>query len=302
MQLKSLTVAVTGSRRASELAHLIANFGGVPYVAPTVGIEVQEDVDLQVQGLVHRIVAGEFDYAVFMTGPGVYRLMATAQKLGVEREVLDRLNRILVIARSSKPQRVLERYNVRVHLVPSDNTSEGIARGMARRDLRGKRVAILWYGDAQVLLRDTLEKGGAHVVESMAYKYSLELGQRGAEVLAAVGFKYTPPDERKMLQLIDDLVGGTIHIITFTSPPSARNLFRYAEAHGRDQELRRALNEQVLVVAVGPPTRRIIEEHRVIVDVMPAVYKLGPMVRAIVDYLEHCPPDDWKKALAGIPA
>lgn len=84
MQLKGLTVAVTGSRRASELAHLISNFGGIPYVAPKVGIEVEEEVDRQLEDLVRRIVGGDVDYAVFMTGPWVYRLMATAERLGVE--------------------------------------------------------------------------------------------------------------------------------------------------------------------------------------------------------------------------
>jgi len=301
MGLKGLTVAITGSRRASELAHLISNFGGVPYVAPTVGIEVQEDVDLQVEDLVRRFVAGEFDYAVFMTGPGVYRLISTAQKLGLERELIDILNRIYIVARSHKPQKILERYGVRVSLVPSDNTSEGIALEMERLDLHGKGVAILWYGDSHSILRETLEQRGAKAFEAMAYKYSLELEQRGAEVLAAVGFKYVSPDEKNILQLIDDLVAGTIHIITFTSPPSARNLFRFAEAHGLDEELRRSLNQHVLVVAVGPPTRRAIEEHRVDVDVMPEVYKLGPMVRAIVDYLEHRLTRDGKKAFAGVP-
>ena len=297
-----MTVAVTGSRRASEQAQLISKFGGVPYVAPTVGIEVQEGLDLQTERLVHRIVGGEFDYAVFMTGPGVYRLISTAQRLGVEHEVVEILNRTYVIARSQKPQKVLERYGVRVSLVPSDNTSEGIAAEMVKFDLRGKSVAILWHGDSHAMLRETLERGGATVFEAMAYTYSLELGERGAEVLSALGFKSLPPDERRILDLIHDLDKGLIHIITFTSPPSAKNLFRFAEGHELDDDLRQSLNQQVVVVAVGPPTRRAIEENRVNVDVMPDVYKLGPMMRAIVDYLAQGLPRDGKKVLAGIPS
>ncbi|MGH9366711.1 MAG: uroporphyrinogen-III synthase, partial [Thermoanaerobaculia bacterium] len=246
MGLKGLTVAVTGSRRASELAQLITNMGGIPYVAPTVGIDVQEDLDLQTEGLAHKIAGGEFDYAVFMTGPGVYRLMSTAERLGVDHEVVEILNRTYVIARSQKPQKVLEKYGIRVTLVPSDNTSEGIAAEMVKLDLRGKSVAILWHGDSHAMLRETLENGGAKVAEAMAYTYSLELGERGAEVLAAVGFKSLPPDERRILELIHDLDKELIHIITFTSPPSARNLFRFAGAHGMDDRLERALNDKVV--------------------------------------------------------
>ncbi len=289
MGLRGLTVAVTGSRRASELAQLIANFGGVPYVAPTVGIEVQEDLDHQTEELIHKIVEGAFAYVVFMTGPGVYRLMSTAQHLVLEREVVDVLNRTYVVARSQKPQRVLEKSGIGVSLVPRDNTSEGIAAEMAKFDLSGKGVAILWHGDSYPMLREALEGRGARVFEAMTYQYSLDLEKRGADLLEAAGFKYIPPGESKMLQLIDDLVRGRIHVITFTSPPSARNLFRFAEAHGRDIDLRRSLNEAVVVVAVGPPTRRAIVQEEVHVDVMPDVYKLGPMVKATVEYLAEVP-------------
>lgn len=300
MGLQGLTVAVTGSRRASEQAELVSKFGGVPYVAPTVGIEVQDEADVQTAELVRRLVGGEFAYAVFMTGPGVYRLVSTAQKLSVEPQLIDVLNRIVVVARSSKPQKVLQKYGVRVNLVPSDNTSEGIAAEMAKLDLGGKAVAILWYGESQSVLRETLERGGARVSEAMAYMYSLELEPRGAEVLAAVGFKSIPPEDQKILQLIDDLVQGKIHVVTFTSPPSARNLFRFAEAHTLDGDLRRSLNEDVVVVAVGPPTRRAVEENNVSVDVMPDVYKLGPMMKATVDYLAQDEPRSRKRALARI--
>jgi uroporphyrinogen-III synthase len=297
MGLEGLTVAVTGSRRASELAQLVTNMGGIPYVAPTVGIEVQEDLDLQTERLIHTIVGGEVDYAVCMTGPGVYRLMSTAQRLGVEHQVVEVLNRTYVIARSQKPQKVLEKYGIRVTMVPSDNTSEGIAAEMAKFDLRSKSVAILWHGDSHAMLREALERGGATVFEAMAYTYSLELGERGAEILSAVGFKSLPPDERRILELIHDLDKGLIHILTFTSPPSAKNLFRLAEAHDLDDGLRRALNETVVVVAVGPPTRRAIEENGVSVDVIPDVYKLGPMMRATVDYLAQDRSDRRKRGI-----
>jgi hypothetical protein len=38
MSLRGITVAITSSRRASELASIVRKFGGVPYIAPTIGI------------------------------------------------------------------------------------------------------------------------------------------------------------------------------------------------------------------------------------------------------------------------
>ena len=302
MRLQGLTVAITGSRRAAELAHLVSTFGGVPYVAPTVGIDVPADGDVQVEGLVRRLVSGAFEYAVFMTGPGVYLLISKAEQLGVQREMVDRLNRLAVVARSHKPQKVLEHYGVRVSLVPTDNTAEGIAAAMMGHDLQGQRVAILWHGAPTPVLRQALEKRGAEVFEVQAYVYAPALEQSGAEVLGALGFKYVRPEHQKVLQLIRDVLQGTIHVMTFTSPPAARNLFRVAEAHGLRTELGRQLNANVLVVAVGPPTRRAIEEHGVGVEVMPEIYKLGPMVRAIADYVADPPPSPKAAILAGVPS
>lgn len=298
MGLEGLTVAVTGSRRASELARLISNFGGTPYVAPTVGIEVVAEGDGEVEDFVRRLVGGEVDHAVFLTGPGAYLVLSRARQLGLERELVDTLNRIGVVARSQKPQKVLEGWGVRVGLVPADNTSEGIAEAMKALDLRDKRVGIVWYGASRPVLREVLEGAGAKVFETMAYRYAAELGPNGAEVLGALGFKYVRPEAERVLQLIGDLLRGAIQILTFTSPPAARNLFRFAGAHGLDGDLRRCLDEAVLVVAVGPPTRSAVEEHGVRVDVMPEVFKLGAMVRATVDYLAGPRPAHQTKALA----
>ncbi len=50
-------------------------------------------------------------------------------------------------------------------------------------------------------------------------------------------------------------------------------------------ELLKAMNFDTIVVAVGMPTRNEIEKHDVNVDVMPDVYKMGPMIKALADYV-----------------
>jgi len=41
-------------------------------------------------------------------------------------------------------------------------------------------------------------------------------------ILAAVGFKFLPPEEQRILELIHDLGQGRIDVITFTSPMNAK--------------------------------------------------------------------------------
>src|SRR5215208_2807782 len=100
MSLAGLTVAITGSRRASELAHLVTSFGGRPYFAPTVGIEASQDLSKEAEFFINKIVEERVDYVVFMTGPGVYSLMSAAKNLRMEKKFVEALQKTIVIARS----------------------------------------------------------------------------------------------------------------------------------------------------------------------------------------------------------
>ncbi len=291
-ELDGLTVAITGSRRASELAHLIKNFGGVPYIAPTVGIASRELREAGAEELVRHVIDGRVDYAVFMTGPGTFTIMDMAEKLGLKQDFIKALNRLTIVARSQKPKSALEKHGVKVDIVPvdtHDNTAEGIARAMKKLDLSGKRVAILWHGHQDDSLKKWLEEDGAKVSMFQVYEYALTLSGSGATILGEMGFQFTAPELKRILELIRDAIDGKIDAITFTSPPSARNLFEVAREHNLRKEFVDVMNGKLVVVAVGMPTRRAIEENGVRVDVMPDVYKMGPMVKALVDYVKVNP-------------
>ena len=53
------------------------------------------------------------------------------------------------------------------------------------------------------------------------------------------------------------------------------------------------LNKEVIVVAVGPSTMKTLNENNIHVDVMPEVYKMGPMIKSLSDYV--CQADPPKK-------
>src|SRR5215216_7353347 len=120
MSLAGLTVAITGSRRASELAHLITSFGGRPYLAPTVGIETRQDISKEVEFFINKILEERIDYVVFMTGPGVYTLLSTAKSLGIEKKFTEALQQTTIIARSLKPKIALAKHGVKTDIIPEE--------------------------------------------------------------------------------------------------------------------------------------------------------------------------------------
>lgn len=291
-ELDGLTVAITGSRRASELAHLVKNFGGIPYIAPTVGIASKELREAGAEELVRHVIDGRVDHVVFMTGPGTFTIMDMAEKLGLKQDFIKALNRLTIVARSQKPKSALEKHGVKVDIVPADthdNTAEGIAREMKKLDLSGKRVAILWHGSRVDSLRKWLEEDGVQVFEYQVYEYDHALAESGAMILDKMGFQFVVPEMGRILELIKDAIDGKVDAITFTSPPSARNLFDVAKERDLKEKLVDAMNAKLVVVAVGMPTRKAIEENGVRVNVMPDVYKMGPMVKALIDYVKVNP-------------
>jgi uroporphyrinogen-III synthase len=223
-----LTVAITGSRRASELAHLITSFGGRPYLAPTVGIEARQDISKEAKFFINKILEDRVDYVVFMTGPGVYTLMSTAKDLGIEKRFAEALQQTTVIARSSKPKIALAKHGIKTDIIPEENTAEGIAKLLKSFNMAGRNVAILWHGSYSPLLKNEIHAVGGEVFESSTYRYSFELKESGARILEMMGFKYIPPDQAKVVKLIEDIGKGLVDAITFTSPPSARDLFKIA--------------------------------------------------------------------------
>ncbi|HEU5461451.1 MAG TPA: uroporphyrinogen-III synthase [Nitrososphaeraceae archaeon] len=293
-----MTVAITGSRRASELAHLITTFGGRPYLAPTVGIEARQDISKEAEFFINKILDEKIDYVVFMTGPGVYSLMATAKNLGIEKKFAEALQNTIVIARSFKPKIALANHGVKTDIIPEENTAEGITKLLKSFSMAGRNIAVLWHGSYSPLLKNELHAVGAKVFEASTYRYSLELKESGARILEMMGFKYISPDELKVVKLVEDIGKGVVDAITFTSPPSARDLFKVAEAYYLKERLQYHLNKDVIVVAVGPSTMKAIEENYVHVDVMPEVFKMGAMIKSLSDYLGQADARKKKTKLA----
>ena len=266
---------------------MITSFGGTPYLAPTIGIEEGKDISKEVEGFINKISQESIDYVIFMTGPGVYSLMSTAGNLGIGNKLIEALRQVTIIARSLKPKIALANHGVKTDIVPEENTAEGIVKLLMSRNIAEKKVVVLWHGSYSPIIKERLRSAGAEVFEFSTYKYSHELKESGAKILRDMGFNYIPPDEEKVVKLLEDICKGVIDAITFTSPPSARDLFSIAKLHGMNESLQLSLNNNVIVVSVGPSTRIAIEENGVQVDIMPQVFKMGAMVKALVDYMSQ---------------
>ncbi len=173
--LAGMRVAITGSRRASELAHLIRSFGGIPIIAPTVGIETRQDITKEVDRLINTILEEKIDYMIFMTGPGVYLFMSSARNLGLDKKLVNALQKVTIVARSLKTKYALANHGIKTDFVPDENTAEGTAKLLKNHDMINKKVAILWHGSYSPIIRDDLDRAGSKAFELSIYSYSVKL-------------------------------------------------------------------------------------------------------------------------------
>jgi uroporphyrinogen-III synthase len=285
MSLLGITVAITSSRRASELADLVRKFGGIPYVVPTIGIKNSKPLNSECNQFIETISNQKMHFFIFMTGVGVFNLFQNIQKSHRLNIVNEKFQGTTIIARSNKPKMELRKFGIKTNFVPNINTIEGILDLLKNFDVRNKNIGILWHGDSSISFKKKLESHGANVFDFSSYSYSTSLEQKNATMLKEMGYDYVAPNEEKIEKLVDDIMNGIVDSITFTSPPAVKEFFELAKRNNKSNSLKEKLNKNVLVVSVGPSTSKMLEQFHVTVDITPNTYRMGPMIKELADYV-----------------
>jgi len=275
--LNDRTVAFVEARMTSEMAGLIERHGGIPYAAPVLQ-EIYLKDSPEVQQLVVDTCGGRIDAVTLLTGVGTQALVSTAANMGREEEFVAALDRLTVIARSPKPARVLRQHKIHIDVMPPEPyTTADLINSLQEWDLSGKVVALQHYGGPNRPLVAHLEERGAEVRQVTLYTWGL------------------PEDEAPVLALIDDLAGGRIDAIAFTSQPQVGNLLTIAAKAGKEDALRTSLGARTaagnsgrdagaVVASVGPVCSRRLREAEIPVDVEPEHPHMGSMVLALAEY------------------
>jgi uroporphyrinogen-III synthase len=269
MGLAGKTVAILEARRSAELATLLAHEGASVYVAPMLR-EAPAPASGDVLRFVDELCAGAFALVLLLTGVGTRALVAAAEAAGRREELLAALARLPLFCRGPKPIAALRSVQlVPTYTTPAPYTSEqilAVARGL---DLRGTRVGLVLHGGPAPELSAGLGALGARVRAVRVYQWAL------------------PADVRPIRGLRERLEAGTIDAIAFTNAAQVENLVAIAAHSGEAEALLRLLRQVVPIVAVGPVCAAALRAYGLPVHVEPAEPKMGPMVRALVRFVQE---------------
>lgn len=261
--LTGLRVLALESRRATEMAKLIENYGGRAIIAPAMR-EVPLESNTAAIEFVRALSKESFDVVIFLTGVGARFLVKVAESTGLREQFLAGLRRAAIVARGPKPVGALQELSVPVALtVREPNTWRDLLRALdEKRDalaLGGRRVAVQEYGSSNAELIAGLRERGAVVTRVPVYQWAL------------------PEDTGPLRNAIHAIASGEIDMALFTTSVQVAHLLRVAEEMSLESLLRRGL-ERVAVGSIGPITSEELREHGLPVDFEPEHPRMGFLV------------------------
>jgi uroporphyrinogen-III synthase len=259
-----LRVVSFEARQAGPMAELIRRQGGVPVEAPALReIPIGDNPD--VFSFADRLIAGDFDVVIFLTGVGT-RYLAQAIETRIPRETWTAaLARAKVVIRGPKPLVALRELNVRIDVqAPAPNTWHELLAALDEKlPVAGLRVAVQEYGKSNPELIAGLEQRGAAVSRVPVYRWAL------------------PEDTGPLRDAIEEIAAGRIGAVLFTSAQQAVHMLDVAAEMGREAELRAALADRTVVGSIGPTTSETLHERGLPVDLEPEYTKMGHLVAAV---------------------
>ena len=190
--LAGRTVALPESRELDQLSRLLEEQGATTWRSPLVSILDAPD-PAPVDAWTRRLVGGEFDDVIFLTGEGLRRLLARAERTGTRAEVVEALGRVRRITRGPKPARALHEIGLASDLPASVPTSRGVMDSLASLDLAGRRVIVTAGPTWEPI--DPVRFIGNRSTGKMGFAIASEAAFRGAEVTLVVGPGTASPPE-----------------------------------------------------------------------------------------------------------
>jgi len=258
-------VAAFESRRADDLARLIEKSGGQPFVSPSMR-EVAATKNQAAIDFANRVMTGEIDIVIFMTGVGIRLLMQQLDRQIDVARFVQCLSDITTVARGPKPVAALKAIGVDpTHRVSEPNTWREVLQTLEKvGGLANAKVAIQEYGEPNASLVAGLEARGAQAIQVQVYHWEF------------------PEDLGPLDENIRAICAGQRDVALFTSQHQAVNLLRRAKQLNVEDELRRQL-QHVLIGSIGPTTSEGLREHGLTVDFEPPHSKMGHLVLAAAE-------------------
>ena len=265
---QGLRVLALESRRATEVATLIATYGGEALVAPALR-EVPLESNPDAIEFAKALMRGDVDIVIFMTGVGTRTLVGAIETTLSREEFVRALARSNVVARGPKPLAVLRELEVPIWIsVPEPNTWHEVLAAIEARageqPLQGAGVAIQEYGVTNAELVEALTARGARVRRVPVYRWAL------------------PEDVAPLRNAVTAISHGLVDVAMFTTGVQVVHLWQIVTEMKLEAQVRAGLTRAV-IGSIGPSTSDRLREYGLAVDLEASHPKFGVLIRELAE-------------------
>jgi len=261
--LAGFTVAVTAERRREELAALLQRRGARVVTASAITIVPLADDDA-LRAATEACIGLAPHLVVATTGFGFRGWLEAAEGWGLGDSLRSALRAARLIARGPKPCGAIRAAGLTEEWAAKTEASEEILRRLLEQGVAGCRIAVQEHGEPQAEFVAALRAAGAAVVEVPVYRWTL------------------PPDVAPVRRLVEQVAGGQVDAVTFTSAPAVRAFLEIAGG-SRDRILDR-FRSGTLAACVGPVTAAPLTDLGVPV-MQPERFRMGALIKTLTDEL-----------------
>jgi uroporphyrinogen decarboxylase len=256
-----LRIVAFESRMAAETAKMIERLGGIARVAPALR-EVPLEDNHAALDFAGRLLKGEFDIVILLTGVGVRVLFQVMETRHARAALLEALGKTTVVVRGPKPTRVVRELGLEPAIIAREpSTWRELLDDLAEQvRLDGKTVAIQEYGVSNRDLLAGLEARGARVTTVPVYRWTL------------------PTDRAPMRAALKAIAAREADVALFTSASQVVNIMQMAAAEGIGAAVRDGFGAMA-IGSIGPVCSAELSSNGIHPDFEPEHSKLGHLIK-----------------------
>ena len=237
--------------QAEEFAQLLRKQGAKVILFPTIKI-VPTTGGQKLDRAIRNVEA--YQWLIFTSANGAKLFFQRFHELG--RDIRD-LKGVCICTIGPATAAVVEERGIKVDLVPESFVAEGVVRAFQDRGISGQRILLPRAEVARDVIPEGLTQLGAQVEVVNVYR-TVSSGAEGG----------------RLKELISK---GDIDVITFTSPSILKN-FMAIMGEGFH------LPARIRIACIGPVTAAAVKKAGLKVDIMPEMYTIPGLVKAMVDF------------------
>jgi uroporphyrinogen-III synthase len=249
------------------MSSLIERHGGEPISAPSMR-EIPIEENPEALSVLRRVISGEFDAVILLTGVGAEAIFELARSAGLYDSLLESFGKTPLIIRGPKPAVVLNRLGLKYAVrAPEPNTWRELLQAIDASDIpmQGKNVMVQEYGLPNARLYAELQTRGAFVTACSVYRWAL------------------PENLEPLQEAIRQICSNTIDVILFTSANQVSSVLQVADQMGLLPVFRKAIGEHIKVASIGPTCTEALTDSGIHVSIEASPPKMGQLVRAALE-------------------